>query len=307
MDIQCPSCQRKLSIGDQYAGQLVKCPACAGVFSAPSLAPPLAPPVPPPAPPPPPPASPPGTIPFSGDAVRPPAPPSAPPSPPPPPPPAIFEEEPEPAAPGSFSKTYTVELCPDVLRWVAPAAVSLIFLLSFFPWILDYSNISTTVITPVVANPDMPLDPSVAPPPVAPAVAPAVPVSGGVNAYNLWQIAFGAPGANSLWIVYLLFTLFLALPLVWVKLLIEMNIIPKLDFLKPFWIWRAAAVGGFLAFTYLFALLGWFSFGPGQVSAIGLCLGLLAHVVAIVALGLEYWLAVRKKANLPLPEMTVKW
>ena len=39
MELLCPSCQKKLTIPDQYAGQLMKCPLCQGIFTAPSLPP----------------------------------------------------------------------------------------------------------------------------------------------------------------------------------------------------------------------------------------------------------------------------
>jgi hypothetical protein len=37
MEILCPNCQRKLTILEQYAGQQMKCPLCAGTFNAPAL------------------------------------------------------------------------------------------------------------------------------------------------------------------------------------------------------------------------------------------------------------------------------
>jgi hypothetical protein len=37
MEILCPNCQRKLTILEQYAGQQMKCPLCAGAFQAPAL------------------------------------------------------------------------------------------------------------------------------------------------------------------------------------------------------------------------------------------------------------------------------
>jgi hypothetical protein len=37
MDLQCPGCQRRLTIGDQFAGQMIKCPVCGGMFLAPAL------------------------------------------------------------------------------------------------------------------------------------------------------------------------------------------------------------------------------------------------------------------------------
>src|SRR5262245_42053802 len=94
MELHCPNCQQKLNIGDQFAGQLMRCPLCNGTFQAPSLAPSAAPP--PPAPSPAPAPAPPVPQPFSF------APESAPPAPPPPPPgyapePVAFAPAPAPA------------------------------------------------------------------------------------------------------------------------------------------------------------------------------------------------------------------
>jgi hypothetical protein len=60
MNLQCPNCQKLLTVPEQYAGQLMKCPLCQGNFQVPSLpggvepAPAFAPPAPPPPSPPPP-------------------------------------------------------------------------------------------------------------------------------------------------------------------------------------------------------------------------------------------------------------
>jgi hypothetical protein len=39
MNLLCPNCQKQLSVGDQYAGQLMKCPLCQGTFTVPTLPP----------------------------------------------------------------------------------------------------------------------------------------------------------------------------------------------------------------------------------------------------------------------------
>ena len=46
MDLICPSCQKRLTIEDRYAGTVVKCPMCGGMLQAPVLlnTPPVAPP-----------------------------------------------------------------------------------------------------------------------------------------------------------------------------------------------------------------------------------------------------------------------
>lgn len=288
MEIQCPSCQKKLAIGDQFAGQLIRCPACNGVFMAPSLvmpATPMATPVAPPvapvvAPTVAPPFAAPDVIPFSGDAPPRPAYPPPPPRPAPPPP-AILEEEP-PLPPGDFKATHTLKLCPDVLRWVAPVALAVVFLCSFLGWVAEVAfTIRTSAdgqSTQQLASTDL----------------------------NLWHLAFSDRGTAA-WILYAIFTVFLALPLAWVKLLMEKNLVPMPDLLKPYWQWRSVAVGAVAAVAYTFASIGWLQLTATQSTAFGLGLGLRAHLVALIACGLEFWLIHRKKRQLPLPEVTARW
>ncbi len=274
MDIQCPSCQKKLVIGDQFAGQLTKCPSCEGVFMAPTLAtPPTTATVAATAPAPQPPT--PDVIPFSGDA--PPRPSYAPPvssAPPPPPPSAPVTFEPEPSGPpGEFSKSHTLRLCPETLRWIVPGALTFLFLLSFFTWVSVLARL---------VGPDY------------------------TDNYSVWGLAFGEPMSVS-WIFYILITFFLALPLASVRLLMEINVIPTPAAIGPFWKWRPVLLGGLLTFTLLLALLGRMMLMPLQTSEFGMFLGLRVHLVAVIVCALEYWLIHRKTTRLPLPEVTARW
>src|SRR5438105_269211 len=58
MNLLCPNCQKMLTVPEQYAGQLMKCPLCSGTFTVPALPQPAfgapEPSAPPPPPPPPP-------------------------------------------------------------------------------------------------------------------------------------------------------------------------------------------------------------------------------------------------------------
>jgi hypothetical protein len=128
MELLCPNCQQKLTIPDQYAGQLMRCPLCNGTFTAPALAPPPPPPAvapepeahvyslgPAPSTPPPPP-------PFHASApIEAPPPAPAPPSPPLP--------------PGDLTHSFAIAANPGIVPWLAPAGLFLILFLSFLPWI----------------------------------------------------------------------------------------------------------------------------------------------------------------------------
>jgi hypothetical protein len=149
MELLCPNCQQKLTIPDQYAGQLMKCPLCNGTFTAPALpsmqvapgtppTPPSKPPSQPPsqrpsAPPAPPPA-PAGPSSWEQAHVQPGAPPMAPAAPP---------EEYQAYAPpadmsammGEHRHRLAIWLSPKVLQWFPVGALLIIFILTFFTWV----------------------------------------------------------------------------------------------------------------------------------------------------------------------------
>jgi hypothetical protein len=118
MELMCPHCQQKLTIPDQYAGQLMRCPLCNGTFTAPALS----------APPPPP--------------IY-----SVAPEPPPPPPPAPIATEPlpvplpdeeatlPPPLPGQLSRSLKIVFSPRVIPWITPGGLLLAILLSILPWL----------------------------------------------------------------------------------------------------------------------------------------------------------------------------
>src|SRR5215831_13336163 len=37
MELLCPNCQKKLTVPEQYAGQLMRCPLCQGTFTVPAM------------------------------------------------------------------------------------------------------------------------------------------------------------------------------------------------------------------------------------------------------------------------------
>lgn len=130
MNLLCPNCQKMLTVPEEFAGQLMKCPLCSGSFRVPGL---------------------PGSAPLppaeeSGPEVysirhepSPPAP--LPAQPPPSPQPQLSLETP--AAPLSqkpsltmedYSHTLALSLRPHLLPWIAPVCLLLVFLLQFPDW-----------------------------------------------------------------------------------------------------------------------------------------------------------------------------
>lgn len=132
MNLLCPNCQKMLTVPEEFAGQLMKCPLCNGTFTVPGLAG-AAPPAPPP-----PPAE---TDFFS--IRQDPVPPPSPPAPPvfshlePPPSTATTPAPPAPKpslAPEDYQHSGTVWFSSRVLPWIAPACLLLVFFLLFLDW-----------------------------------------------------------------------------------------------------------------------------------------------------------------------------
>jgi hypothetical protein len=163
MNLLCPNCQKPLTVPEQYAGQPMRCPLCSGTFTVPALPTPAAAVVPPPPPPPSAVATvaPADTYGFK-DPVAPP-----PPMPPLPASDLAFEQTASPSRPSStfasgapsaprqsfieaqptypstptpegYQRKYTVWFSPKYLQYVAPVAVFLVFILTFFPWVGVY-------------------------------------------------------------------------------------------------------------------------------------------------------------------------
>jgi hypothetical protein len=137
MNLLCPNCQKMLTVPEQYAGQLMKCPLCAGTFTVPGL--PASTPA---APPPSPPTYPvqpeaPATSPTSAVTGSPSSS-TAPPSAATAPTSAFTGTPPPPSLPGG-PFTFSIRLKPEVVQWIAPGALLFAFILMlFFPWIGVY-------------------------------------------------------------------------------------------------------------------------------------------------------------------------
>ncbi len=343
MNLLCPNCQKMLTVPEEYAGQLMKCPLCNGNFTVPALptsaaAPASVPAGPSPAEPevyglrkepePTPPAS------FRPDGVTAPAPP--PPSstattktPPPPPPEAPSTAT---APPEGYTRAPTVWLSPKVLRWVPAVSLLLVFVLQFFSWVGLY-----------------------------PGGVPGV-------TQNAWQAAFGfytedgdmepvlpsmqnkdkpdessVPGVSVLTIFYLL--LFFPVLVVTVAVLVhDLNLLrvklpPQVDKVLP-WRWGIVGAANLVLFFFLaLQLLFGFSLDSrysawvdrqmqskeakttqGQKLAeaarggmlevlthtVWLKLAIVLHILAIICAVLMYLLLQRSESR-PLPRMELLW
>jgi cytochrome b561 len=127
MNLLCPNCQKMLTVPEEFAGQLMKCPLCTGTFTVPGLPSSVEAPTLPPEPEtyslrndsPPTSHAPSFGTPFPAEKDSP-ASPSVPPSPPP--------------SPGEYTRTLSLGVNPNVLPWIAPVCLMLIFFLQFPSW-----------------------------------------------------------------------------------------------------------------------------------------------------------------------------
>lgn len=342
MNLLCPNCQKMLTVAEQYAGQTMKCPLCAGTFNVPALAPAT-----PPVSPPPSPAESPSPVPTPAaqagtevyKLVDPPPPPPTPApalaelettlSPPPrPAAPAVKEpivKEPEPSRPrpkepipspppapplaSGYRHTRTIWLSPRVVPWIAPAALTLVVVLLFLPWIGTY----------FLDDPTQPVTQS----------------GWGTGFGTFWSVV------GTFHVLLLLLTLLLAFALVivpWQKLALPPQV-------KGIWPHRFLVAAGLTA-TVLLLLVVQLVIGFGlertveraieaaqqkqekpaedRVSkgvadgakaaafarlttyrTMWVWLTVLLHVVAVVAVGLHYWL--EERGRLPVPRADLLW
>lgn len=159
MNLLCPNCQKMLTVPEQYAGQLMKCPLCSNTFTVPALpagggSDPVLPSPPEPArltseaeidlSPPPLPAAPPPEPAFASGPGEPAFPTGTPKVDPKPAEPKLVEPKPIPTTPtgsldnGGYSRTVRLAANVAILQWVPVVAVVLIFFLQFFPWVGVY-------------------------------------------------------------------------------------------------------------------------------------------------------------------------
>jgi hypothetical protein len=118
MELLCPNCQQRVTVPDQYAGQVMQCPLCHNTFTTPSLTTAAAPAyIPPPASPPPPEPFVPLSVPAAHAETE----------------PVVSATAPA-QAPGDYRRHLTIWFSPRVLPWIAVASLVIAFVLMFFAW-----------------------------------------------------------------------------------------------------------------------------------------------------------------------------
>jgi zinc-ribbon domain len=280
MNLICPACQKTSTVSDQYAGQSVQCPNCGHSFVAPVLSAPA-------------PAAVPTMVnPETGEDVFRLGPaPSTPPAPPPPPPPPRTPSASPPMAKlpkgalppippatllAGYSRVRTIAANPRIVPWIAPIGLVLVFLLLFFPWVVDRSHPETW--------------------------------QGG------WGTGFGSAFSflGSLHILVFLVALALAIAIVVIS---RMDALMP-GWVVELWPSRAgilaAAIFISLVFFFLERLVGFgleSSVSPADFPTLHrtfwVCLAFWVQVIALLGALLEMWLEMRKSK--PVPRIDVSW
>jgi hypothetical protein len=308
MELLCAHCQQKLTIPDQFAGQLMRCPLCNNTFTAPALGPSPVPPAAPMAPPPPPPPlmppTPPAVQPPSaplqeGYSLAPPAvasppplpvlsplpepaplPPAWTPEPPPPLPPLPGREtvpQAPPLPPGEYTRSCRVLINPRIVPWIAPVGIVMVLILSAFPWIsyelpifVDRSGDRFSA----SANP--------------------------------WMAGFGErPDLfMAFFLIIGLLSLFVSIP----STLFTVGLAPTPLPIQKLGPWRSVIVGGVISASFFFFFLRYVHFVfQSAPMTVWMKLAFRIHFLAVVASFLEFWLELRRPKNLPPPRIEMHW
>ena len=278
MELLCPNCQKKLTVPEQYAGQIMRCPLCQGTFNVPAMpstvaaegAEPVGFYTPPPKP---------ETYGVAPEAAAPTLPP-------------ISSETPSaassaaPAAGASpstpsagYSRICAMKFNPQVVQWL-PLGLVLAFILTFFPWIfgqtISVGGLSTS-------------SPS----------------------FNAWDIGFGEKTTQfeshplvALFDVLIIIAALLSIA----SLVVGLKVLPDVPALKPIIPLRTLIVGGAGGLAWLFLTLQCVIWLFGRPVSLQL-FGVLAWWVCTISVAgalIEFWLEKRGPGK-PVPRMSMEW
>lgn len=240
MNLLCPNCQKMLQVPEQYAGQQMKCPLCAGAFTVPALPQmpaaatvPAGPKESAPAYVPPPPDS--AASPHSGYATS---------------PSAADDDVPHPAIsnlasttpPAGYKKIRSFTLNPNVVPLMAPLALGIVFILLFFPWVVMAPGGETAASENGWGIAFGSFDPHKA----------------WIRAYQTTHTNFQTesldPGVGFLQILFLLLFLFVALPLAVLCVMVARKSVVLPPAVAPLIPWRSALLALVILGTLLLVL-----------------------------------------------------
>ena len=188
--------------------------------------------------------------------------------------PPIPSRQPEPAPPpppvppGDYTRSCVGSLNDTWLAFVSPACVAAIFVLSFFSW--HYT--------------------------------------GPLNAISLWGLSFTDHGYA--WFLAYTILMLLCLPLSIASMLFDKGWLFTPPQLAPIMPWKNLGLGCLLAFTFLLLCVDYASSHfakDGNPIALAMKLAFRLQLIAALASFGMFWLHWRKRRNLPLPKVEVRW
>jgi hypothetical protein len=278
MELLCPNCQKKLTVPEQYAGQIMRCPLCQGTFNVPSMPSTAA-------------AESAGPVGFYTPPTRqdtPAVPPevAAPASELPP----ISAETPSAHAASAggglqatpsagYTRICAMKFKPQVVQWL-PLGFVAAFILTFFPWIfgqtVGFGGISV-----------------------------------GTPSFNAWDIGFGEKTtqleAHPLVAIFDV-VIILAAVLAIASLVFGLKVLPDVPALKPIIPLRTLIVGGAGGLAWLFLTLqcvvGLFG-RPFTLQLFGVITWWIT-TISVAGAFIEFWLEKRGPGK-PVPRMSVEW
>jgi hypothetical protein len=179
---------------------------------------------------------------------------------------------PKPVSLKDYSRRYAFNLRADILVWIPPVCLFLIFfVLSFFTW----------------------------------HVVPTGERLAG-KSLNLWALGFTEDG-SALFLAYVLLT-FTALAVGVACLLLELRIVPTPPALVMLMPWKSGITLALVLLTFALIsndyLMGLFP--TTYLIALGEQIAIRMHLLAVIALGLELWVQGRRARHLPPPRFSVK-
>ena len=183
---------------------------------------------------------------------------------------APVEPPPPPIPPGDYTRSFTLSLNGNWLAFVPPGCMIAIFVLSFFPW--HFMEPKETL--------------------------------------SLWGLATSENFGKWQFLAYMIFWMFLCVPVSLVAVLFEKQVLVAPPQLMPIIRWKDLIVALVLGLALLFLCFDYVNstFGPtANPITVALKLAFRLHFLAVLASFGMFWLHWRKRKNLPLPKCEMRW
>ncbi|MBI3410132.1 MAG: hypothetical protein HY040_17455 [Planctomycetes bacterium] len=182
----------------------------------------------------------------------------------------------KPPSKSEYDHGFTLYCRRDVLAWVAPVGLTLLFFLSFFHW----------ESTPASGS-------------GAAAIA--------ASAASLWQMAFSRPSA--LFIFYLLLVL-VAWPLSIAAFLLQKKLLATPPALKGILPWSSLILTVLTLLAFLLFVVHYFQnnfYAAVNPSTVAMKLAIRIHFLVVLGALTHFWLVRRGAKKMPEPRITIRW